>query len=75
MVEHQITNLGSGVTYRPPDTDGYPGCGGVIFSKDPGQLESSSVSVDMTGPDRQEGTGTDRMECDRTGLKKLLKNK
>ena len=38
-------NRGSRVTYRPPDTHGYPGGGGVVFSKDPGQLESRSVSV------------------------------
>ena len=38
-------NLGSGVTYQTPDTHGYPGGGGVAFSKDLGQLESRSVSV------------------------------
>ena len=38
-------NLGSGVTYRPPDTHGYPGGGGVVFSKDPGKLDSRSVSL------------------------------
>ena len=38
-------NLGSGVTYGPPDTHGYPGGGGVVFSKDLGQLESRLVSV------------------------------
>ena len=38
-------NLGSGVTYWPPDTHGYPGGVGVVFSKGPGQLESRSVSV------------------------------
>ena len=38
-------NLGSVVTYLPPDTHGCPGGGGVLFSKDPGQLESRSVSV------------------------------
>ena len=32
-------------TPPPPDTHGYPGGGGVVFSKDPGQLGSGSVSV------------------------------
>ena len=45
MVEHQTLNLGSGVTYQPPDTHGYPGGGGVVFSNDPGQLRVGSVSV------------------------------
>ena len=45
MVEHQTINLGSGVTYRPPDTNGYSGGGGVVFSKDLGQLAFGSVSV------------------------------
>ena len=45
MVEHQTTKSGSGVTYQPQDTHGYPGGGGVVFRKDPGQLESRSVSV------------------------------
>ena len=38
-------NLGSGVTYRPPDVHGYPGGVGVVFIKDLGQLEPRSVSV------------------------------
>ena len=38
-------NLGSGVTYQSSDTHGYPGGGGVVFSKDLGQVESRSVSV------------------------------
>ena len=38
-------NLGSGVTYQPPDTNGYPRGGLEVFSKDPGQLESRLVSL------------------------------
>ena len=38
-------NLGFWITYGPLDTHEYPGGGGVVFSKDPGQLESRSVSV------------------------------
>ena len=41
-------NMGSWITYWPPDTHGYPGGSGVVFSKDPGQLESRSVSVYST---------------------------
>ena len=37
--------VGSGVTYQPPDTYGYPGGGGVVFSKDPRNLTIGSVSV------------------------------
>ena len=55
MVEHQTPNLGSGVTYRPPDTHGYPGGGGVVFTKDPGQLESRSVSVGSSFSDQHMG--------------------
>ena len=54
--------LGSEVTYRPPDSHGYPGGGGVVFSKDPGQLESRSVSVRRQGrcysAEVVEGSGT-----------------
>ena len=44
-------NLGSVVTYRTPtpDTHGYPGVGGVVFSIDPGQLRVRSVSVRLGG--------------------------
>ena len=47
-------NLGSGVKLRPPDTHGYPGGGGVVFSDDPGQVESIFISVLRTnqGPSR-----------------------
>ena len=45
MVEQQTLNLGSGVTYQPPDTHGYPGSSGVVFSYNPGQLRVGSVSV------------------------------
>ena len=47
-------NLGSGVIFRPPDTHGYPGGGGVVFSDDPGQVESILVSVlrSNQGPSR-----------------------
>ena len=41
-----VLNLGSGVTYQASDTHGYPEGSGVIFSKNSGQLESRSVSVD-----------------------------
>ena len=34
-----------GFTFRPLDTHGYPGGGGVVYSKDPGQLEFGSASV------------------------------
>ena len=37
--------LGSGVTSGPPGTHGHPGGGGVVFSKDLGQLAFGSVSV------------------------------
>ena len=40
--------MGSGVTYRPPDTHGYPGGVGVFFSNDPGQLRVGSGSVEST---------------------------
>ena len=45
MVEHQTTKSRFWVTYRHPDAHGYPGGVRVVFSKDPGQLESRSVSV------------------------------
>ena len=38
-------DLGSGVAYQPPDTNGFPWGGGIVFSKDLGQLESRSVNV------------------------------
>ena len=38
-------DLGSGVTYQPQDTHGYPGGVGVVFSIDSGQLGVVSVSV------------------------------
>ena len=36
---------------NPPDTHGYPGDVGVVFSNDPGQLRIGSVCVRM-GPAR-----------------------
>ena len=38
-------NLGSGVTYCPPDAHGYLRGVGVVFSKDQGHLRVKSVSV------------------------------
>ena len=47
-------DLGSGVIFQPPDTHGYPGGGGVVFSDDVGQVESILISVRRTnqGPSR-----------------------
>ena len=39
--------MDSGVKYRPPDTHGHPGGGGVVFSNDLGQLRVRSVSVHL----------------------------
>ena len=51
MVEHQTPNLGSGVTYRPPDNHGYPWGDEKVFSNDPGQLRVGSVSVGRSSLD------------------------
>ena len=39
MVEHQTPNSLCGGPSRPPDTHGYLGGGGVVFSNESGQLD------------------------------------
>ena len=45
MVKHQTPKSGFWGHIPPPDTHGYPGGIGVVFSNDPGQLGVRSVSV------------------------------
>ena len=54
IVEHQSTKSRFWSHIPTPNTHGYPGGGVVVFSDDPGQVESILVSVLRTnqGPSR-----------------------